>query len=83
MDTSQVHYCPTMGTADQSFIVTSIGKLKPGLSDSQMKPICQKVPGYNVKEIQRAQELAMKRFIPCDWSIQALTTDLQLDDGAT
>lgn len=49
--------------SDQSCIVTSVGKLKSGLTDSQMKQTCQKVSGYNVREIQRLRELRMLKWI--------------------
>lgn len=48
--------------SDQSFIVTSVGKLKPGLSDNQMKLTCHKAPGYNVGEIQRLGELGLMKW---------------------
>lgn len=52
---------PAQGS-DQSFIVTSVGKLKPRLSDSQMKLTCQKAPGCNVGEIQRTGELGLMKW---------------------
>ena len=53
---------PAQGS-DQSFIVTSVGKLKPGLCDSQMELTCQKAPGCNVGEIQRIGELGLMKWL--------------------
>ena len=59
---------PAQGS-DQSFIVTSVGKLKPGLRASQMKLTCQKAPGCNVGEIQRIGELGLMKWISHFWLV--------------
>lgn len=52
---------------DKSSRVTSLGKLKPGSSKSRMKLTCQRIPRYNVWEIQWLRELGMLKWVYHPW----------------